>query len=208
MLPTRRGWLLLLGAVLILGLILIRSIQPFLAVTAPEPGGVMVAEGWMDDYAMQAAVDKFEHGHFDKFYVTGIPLERGAPLAEYKTYAELGAAVAVKMGLSTNVVEAVPAPDVRKDRTYASAVALKEWLGAHGTHVSSLTVVSQGAHARRTRLLYQKAFGPATRVGIIAIPNREYDPERWWISSAGVREVIDESVAYLYARLFFRPSGQ
>ena len=198
----------MLGVLLLVGLVLVHSIQPFLAVTAPESGGVMVAEGWMDDYAMQAAVDKFQQGHFDKFYVTGIPLEEGAPLAQYKTYAELGAAVAVKMGLSTNVVQAVPAPDVCKDRTYASAVALKEWLNGHGTNVSSLTVVSQGAHARRTRLLYEKAFGSDVKIGIISIPNREYDPNRWWIKSAGVREVIDESVAYLYARLFFRPSGQ
>lgn len=158
----------------------------------------------MDDYALQSVVDIFKEGQYSKLFVTGVPLEKGAPLAEYKTYAELGAAVILQLGLRTNVVQAVPAPDVRKDRTYASALALKEWLAAHGTNISSLTVVSQGAHARRTRLLYEKAFGSDVEIGIISIPSREYDPKRWWTKSAGVREVVDETVAYLYARLIFR----
>lgn len=202
-LPTRRGWLVLVGAALIVGLVLISSIQSFLAVTAPVPTGILVAEGWMDDYALQSVVKIFKGGQYQKVFVTGVPLEKGAPLAEYKTYAELGAAVILKVGLDTNTVQAVPAPDVRKDRTYASALALKDWLAAHGTNVSSLTVVSQGAHARRTRLLYEKAFGSDVEIGIISIPSREYDPKRWWTKSAGVREVVDETVAYLYARLIF-----
>ena len=42
-------------------------------------------------------------------------------------------------------------------------------------------------------------------VGIIAVPNPDYDSRHWWQYSEGVREVIGESIAYSYARFFFAP---
>jgi hypothetical protein len=62
--------------------------------------------------------------------------------------------------------------------------------------LQSFNVVTEDAHARRTRLLFQKAFGHGVRVGIISIPNRDYDAKHWWRSSEGVREVIGEAIAY------------
>ena len=65
-----------------------------------------------------------------------------------------------------------------------------------------------GPHARRSRLLFEKAFGRDTRVGIIALEDRDYDPAHWWKSSQGVRTVTDELIAYGYARLLFHPAAQ
>jgi hypothetical protein len=48
-------------------------------------------------------------------------------------------------------------------------------------------------------------LGPGVKVGIISEPNPDYDAAHWWRSSAGVREVIDESIAYVYAKFFFWP---
>ena len=63
--------------------------------------------------------------------------------------------------------------------------------------LSATNVATQGPHARRSRWLYQKAFGDSCVVGIIALRNLEYDPAQWWRTSEGVREVIGESLAYL-----------
>ena len=41
------------------------------------------------------------------------------------------------------------------------------------------------------------------KVGVIAIENEEYDPKRWWVSSEGVRTVINETIAYVYALVIF-----
>lgn len=205
-LPTWRGWLLLIALAGLLGITGCRTIQPFLAVTKPVSGGPLVVEGWLADYALRAALDEFRRGGYEELVTTGLPLERGAPLSEHRTYAELGAAVLVAQGANTNTLRAVPAPDVRQDRTYASAMALRDKFAEEGRAVRSLNVVSVGAHARRTRLLYQLAFGPEVAVGIIAVPDREYDPDRWWASSAGVRDVVDETIGYFYARLVFRPA--
>jgi hypothetical protein len=89
------------------------------------------------------------------------------------------------------------------DRTYASALALKNWLGSHGVVETNLNVISLGPHSRRSRLLFEKALGKDYKVGIIAIENQEYDAKQWWASSAGVRSMLDEIIAYLYTRLSF-----
>ena len=40
-------------------------------------------------------------------------------------------------------------------------------------------------------------------VGIMAVSNADYNPKQWWRYSDGVREVIGESIAYIYASSFF-----
>ena len=208
LLPTWRGWLLLLLAGLLLATCAVKKAQSFLAVTDPVTGGALVVEGWAPDYALEEAVTEFRQHHYTKLYVIGVPLEHGAPLSEYKTYAELGAATLLKLGLDRDNVQAVPTPVVRQDRTYASALALKQWLQQHNVMPAELNLISLGAHARRSRLLFEKAFGRDARVGIIALENRDYDPEHWWKSSQGVRTVTDELIAYGYARLLFHPAGK
>jgi L,D-peptidoglycan transpeptidase YkuD (ErfK/YbiS/YcfS/YnhG family) len=37
--------------------------------------------------------------------------------------------------------------------------------------------------------------------------NPDYNPKQWWRYSDGVREVIGESIAYIYAKFFFYPSA-
>jgi hypothetical protein len=206
--PTWRGWLALLVAVAAGTVVVVRTLQPFLAVNAPVSGGLLVVEGWMPDFALKEAIAEFGRNHYSGFYVTGGPLSYGAPLSEYRTFAEMGAATIMKLGLSTNVVQPVPAPRVRHDRTFASALALKHWLREHGIASAKLNVISKGAHARRTRLLYEKAFGKGSEIGIVAVPDQAYDAKRWWESSDGFRDVINELVAYVHARLLFRTAAE
>jgi hypothetical protein len=203
--PTLRGWLLLILSGAALAIIAVREAGPFLTINDPVPGGVLVVEGWAPDYAMEATVAEFNRNHYDKLFVTGIPLAEGAPLSEYKTYAELGAAILLKLGLSTNVVQAVPAPEVQQDRTYAMAASLKRWLRAHGMSPAKVNLMTLGPHARRSRLLFEEALGKGVTVGVTAIPCREFDPSHWWRSSEGVRSVIGEAMAYAYARCLFHP---
>jgi len=41
-------------------------------------------------------------------------------------------------------------------------------------------------------------------LGVTALAETDYDPGHWWRSSAGVRTVIGETLAYGYARVLFR----
>lgn len=208
LLPTWRGWLLVLGAGLLAMTVTFRQVQPFLAVTDPVAGEVLVVEGWAPDYELQEAIAEFQRNHYRKLYVVGGPLEHGAPLSEYHTFAELGAATLLKLGLKPGDVQAVPAPLVRRDRTYESALTLKQWLQQHHAEPAKLNLMSLGAHSRRSWLLFQKVFDRDAQVGIIAVTDRDYNPARWWTSSQGVRVVTDEAIAYLYARLLFHPAKE
>lgn len=182
-----------------------RWVHPFLAVTAPVDAEVLVAEGWLPDFALEVSLRELARGHYRELIVTGGPIEKGEPLSEYRTLAEMSAATLVRLGGPTNRIRAVPAPKVRHDRTYTSAFALREALRREGSLPRRINVVTADAHARRTRLLFQKVFGDDTEVGIIAVPDTRFDPTRWWRSSMGFRTVTGEAIAYLYARFLFSP---
>lgn len=205
---TVRGWMSLFGLAAVFFYCVFSHLHPFLSRTDFVPGGVLVVEGWVPDYALEAAAAEFRREGARTLFVTGGPLDKGAALSEYKTYAELGAACLLHMGLATNEVQAVPAPEVRKDRTYASALELKKWLREHSVTVTNVTLMSMGAHSARSRLLFQRAFGDDCSVGVIAIGSRDYDAKRWWQSSEGVRIVIAETLAYGYARFLFHPAKE
>lgn len=203
LLPTLRGWLFLLvmGAGLIF--VTVKEIHSFLAVTDPVSGGDLVVEGWMPAYAFEQAIAEFKRNPYGKLYVTGGPIEENGGSLDLMTYAERGAAIVRSKGIPSDAVQAVPAPHVDRDRTYTSAAALKNWQLEHGVTRRSYHVMTIGTHARRTRLLFEKALGEEAIVGITAIADPSYDPMRWWYTSAGVRTVIGETVAYGYARFLF-----
>ena len=204
--PTLRGWLVILlgGIALFVGCTL--GVYPFLAVNDPKPGGMLVVEGWGSTEAMGEVIDEWKRNHYEGFFVTGGPIEESSPLVSYKTYAEYGAMVLAHLGCDPNVVHAIPTPKVAKDRTYSEAVTLKHWLKEHGVTATKLNVYSMGAHSRRSRLLFEKAFGDSVQIGIVASQDREFDPRRWWTTSVGFRNVTGEIIAYLYARLLFHPA--
>jgi hypothetical protein len=204
--PTWRGFLVLLALCGGLGIVFLRSVHPFLEITERVGGDVLVAEGWCPDFTLREAGEEYDRGGYRRMFVTGGPIEKGAPFFGFNTYAELGAEIVGRFVGRTNFAVAVPAPAVRTDRTFASALALKRWLAERGPLPEKINVLTTGPHARRTRLLFQEAFGSGTSVGIIAVPDDRYDANRWWTSSDGFRTTTSELIAYLYARLLFRPS--
>ena len=205
LLPSWKGVLFLFGVFALAAFLLLTQVHPFLAPNDPLAAEVLVVEGWASDYAIEEAVADYRRGNYRALYVTGGPIEKGAPFAEWGTLADLGAATIRKLHPDLANVVAVSSPDVRQDRTYASAVALRDYLRERNKMPRQLNLFSVGPHARRSRLLFQQAFGPDVNVGVISIVDRTYDPKRWWASSAGFRTVIGELIAYGYARLLFRP---
>jgi hypothetical protein len=107
------------------------------------------------------------------------------------------------MGASPDVLQACPSSVEYRNRTFESAKALRKWMEDNHVPTTSFNLMTLGAHARRSRLLFEEAFDDKASVGIISITNREYDPKHWWKYSEGVREMIGESIAYVYARFFF-----
>ena len=205
---TWRSWLLLVLSFAALSVVTVRELHPFLAVSEPVVNGLLVVEGWVPDVAMKAAIAEFKQHPYEKMYVTGGPISRGAQLSGYKTFAEMGTATLLKLGLSSNEVQAIPSAWIRRDRTYAEAVALRTWMRDRGVAFTTVHLITEGCHARRSRLLFQRVLGNSVMVGVTSIPSGEYDPEHWWQSSEGVRSVVGETLAYGYARFLFRSAEE
>ena len=197
--PTWQGWILAIALIISCITFAIAQIYPFLAVNAPISADMLVVEGWIPDYGIKAALDEFKSGSYKYLVTTGIPVERGDYLAEYKNFAEIAAATLRKMGLAADKITVISSPEVKKDRTYASAIAVRQWLEKNDIKPQSINLVSKSTHARRSWFLYKKVMNNALRVGIISVPTENYDARKWWTYSAGVRSVINETVAYLYA---------
>lgn len=203
-----RGWLLIMVGVVFAAYVVLNNIYPFLAITRRAHTDTLVVEGWIHKYAIQAAVAEFTRGSYRSLLTTGGPLVgTGAYTNDYNTSASVGAELLKKAGIPSESVTMVPSHVNDRDRTYSSAVALRNWLREHGMLGHSINVVTEGVHARRTRLLFEKALGPTSKVGIIAVPNPDYDSNHWWRYSEGVEGVVGEGMAYIYARCFFKPSS-
>ncbi len=202
---TARGWLVLfvLGLALLFGII--HEVHPFLAPTQRLETKFLVVEGWVPAYVLRSAVAEFRDGGYQKVFVTGGPVVgSGGYVNDFQTSASVGAEMLVKFGLAADQVVMTPSHVNGHDRTYSSAVALREWLREHPAGVNSFNVLTEDVHARRTQLLFAKAFGRNVRIGVVAVVDPDYDPAHWWRYSEGVRQILGEGIAYLYAKFIFR----
>jgi uncharacterized SAM-binding protein YcdF (DUF218 family) len=202
-----RGRLIIISGLLLFAVFVFTSIYPFLAVTHRVNANTLVVEGWIHEYAIRTAVNEFQSNHYQRVFATGGPVAgAGGYINDFYTSASVGGELLKKWGVPDDRLQVVPSRVMERDRTYGSAVALRNWFREHNTAVSGINIMTEDLHARRTRLLFQKALGSDVQVGIISVPNVDYPANRWWHYSQGLKDVVSESAAYVYARLFFFPS--
>jgi hypothetical protein len=187
--PTLRGWILIVSAMSLTAVLYAGFIHSFLAVSKPVRGEILAVEGWIPPFALERAASEFKGHGYGLLVLTGE--------AHKWTVAVLKEA-----GVNEEQIAVVSDKQVQKDRTYSSAVALKEWLLASDVSSRKIDVVTLGAHGRRSLLLYEMALGDRFSVGIIAADNIRYDPNQWWRSTEGIRSVVEETLAYIYTRVF------
>ncbi len=201
-----RGWLALAVLAVTASGASILGVHRFLAVTHRVDAQVLVVEGWIHGHAIRAAAAEFKAGGYQRVFTTGGPLAgAGGYTTDDATAAQVAFRRLVAIGVPAERITVVPSQVASRDRTYHSALALSVWLRANGVAVRAINVITEDFHARRTRLLFQQALGDGTAVGIISVPSSDYDSRHWWRYSEGVRDVISEATAYVYARFMFRP---
>lgn len=205
---SAQGWLIASVVVASVGITGFLNLYSFLALNQPCPADLLAVEGWVSDHAIRAAQQEFQTGGYRSVFSTGGPVHGvGRYINDYSTAASIGAQRLVRSGVPSDNVYMVPSRVSARDRTYSSAVALREWLKQHQISPKAINVMTEDVHARRTQLLFQKALGPDITVGVITIPNPDYDAGHWWRYSQGVRDVLGESISYVYARFFFFPAS-
>lgn len=201
--PTLWGWLLLSALSIGFCTLLVRHAYQFLATETPSGAKLLVIEGWMSPAELDQAIVRFQSGGYRRAITTGGPV----PISFYQpvktSFALLARDYLIQRGLPEAAVVAVVAPASARDRTYLSAVMVREWLARSGMAVDAIDVFSEGAHSRRTQLLYRRAFGDTIRIGILAARPENYDPSAWWQSSIGTKTVVTEAIAWAWTALFF-----
>jgi len=164
----------------------------------------LVVESWMHDDALKESLEIFREGHYKHMFITGGPLNEGYFLMHYKSTSDFALDTFLHLGASADSMTTISRDLVWRDRTYHTALKLKEYLRKNNPEIHSFNLVSLGAHSRRSWLLFQEAM-PNYKIGIITIDAKLHDPERWWTTSKGFRSVFTEAFGYFYIRLFFRP---
>jgi hypothetical protein len=196
--PTWQGWLVivLVGGGLAVGTF--RNAERFLSLTQRVPADVLVVEGWIGTSALQKAAQEFQQGRYRSLVAVG-----GWPGHATQTLARFAAADLIRMGCPTNrLIIGLPS-DKPEDRTYESAKSARETLEKHEIRVASVMVYTEGAHARRSRLVFQKVFGPTVSVGVISYRNPGDDQKPWWNSTVRAKTVIEESCGWFMERMGF-----
>lgn len=203
--PTRTGWLMGLALLAIAAAACLRFLYPFLAVTEPVGARIAVVEGWLDPAELDQAAAAIRRGGYDRVVTTGGPLHLWPKSPPDATFAHRAAAYL--RGKGVGPIAVAPSPITRDNRTYKSALMVKEWARGAGVEIRSLDVFSRGPHARRSRLLYRRAFGDDVEVGVVALEPDGYDQRRWWRSSTGAREVLEQASGLVWTLCFFRSPG-
>jgi hypothetical protein len=184
------------------GVVAVRCVNSFLSVTQPISAQVLVVEGWLPDYAMRAAAQEFSRGNYQCLVTAGESDPELAKWSRFTNWADHAAAELSKLQVDPAKIIAAPSAYTSRDRTYSSAMAVKDWL-AHQPQIKTANLYTLGSHGRRTRLLYEKAIGSSISIGIISHQDAAYDPKHWWATSEGTRIVGSEAIAYFYARFMF-----
>ena len=197
-LPTWRTWFVLVSGAALLAWWLVPRVHGWLAVVDPvEEAPYLIVEGWVPDYVMEEAIEYTKATPVKRIFTTGIPLDYGTFLSEYRDYAHLSAASLAKMGVEAQLICPAPAMEVKTERTRAMAAALKKILDAENIPAAErrINLYTLGTHARRSRRIFQATLGPDWKVGVVSVPSIDYDAAKWYCQSAGAKTVLDELIA-------------
>ncbi len=199
------GWLVLLLMLALLFRIWMGTVCTWLSLNKPVKAKTLVVEGWIEDYALKNAIIFYRENHYNRLVVTGIPITHWSDFVAFKNTAEGAIAVIKRDGFTDTIYRAVIPRSVTINRTYNTAVATRMLYEKHPGWRKAFNVYSVGVHARRSHLMFERAFGDNYKIGIIADTDRTFDPKYWWKTSKGFRNVSNEFVAFTYVWAFFHP---
>jgi len=129
--------LVVTGLALAAGVVL--GAYPFLAINQPVNADILVVEGWVHPYAIRAAMQEFKRHPYERVFTTGGPVVgKGGYINDYQTAASVGADLLKDEGLPADLVQMVPTHVIGRDRTYSSAVALRDWFREHTFRCAAL----------------------------------------------------------------------
>ena len=162
---------------------------------------MLIVEGWIREEPIQGASLEFLKGGYRYVVATGgYTGERWE--ARRWSDAEIARRSLLQNGVPPEKVVFAQAPDAEASRTFSAAVTAKQVLDEKGLLPKAVTVYTMGAHARRSRLVYQKVFGSKVPVGVISWKPPGSESEPWWRNSSRAADFVKETVGCIWEWLF------
>ena len=182
--------------------------ESYLAETHRSQADILVVEGWIGRKGISAAVQEFERGGY-RYIVASGGLTSGLWEGEPESYAQMAASEMMRLGVPQEEIVVATSGNTEKHRTFKSAVAVWRTLRDAGIKPKALNVFTFGPHARRSALVFAKVNAGVAKVGVIAWVPPDYQHERWWHSSERAKQLLEETIGYIYEVLFNsgRPSN-
>ncbi len=210
-LPTLWGTLVFVAVAATAIVVAARGVGAYLFVNEPARGSdgrsarLLVVEGWLDEDALVDAIATYRQGRYERVVTSGGPIDNWHEGQTATNFAERAAGYLVRHGLADAPVAAASAPASAQDRTFLSAVVVRDWIRREGLHPDAIDLYSSGVHARRSRMVYRLAFGPSVEIGVLAATPRNYDLDHWWRTSQGAKTVLDEALSLAWTTCCFWP---
>lgn len=189
--PTISGVLLFLAILCLLLYLAFNNVANFLAINEPVGSKYLVVEGWLGKGELQQAFNIFETHNYQNIIVTGGPVTNGFN-EHYLTYAERASKYLLSIGFPEENIITIPSPYSAQNRTFLSAVFVRDWFSETNIVVHSLDIFSGDVHSRRTRDLYRLAFSHEVDIGILASTPDKYELKQWWLSSDATASIAKE----------------
>ena len=108
----------------------------------------------------------------------------------FNSNAELARNRLISMGINSSQIIATPGETVIVNRTLTSALAFRDWLKQTNTDISGINIISMGAHARRTWMIYNRILKEKYPIGIISLPDYVYTQSRIYRLLKNIRETL------------------
>jgi len=131
----------------------------------------------------------YDRGRLDGEKIEEVYVSRAGSSAEFL----------VEQGVAAGRIQTIDAPREQINKTYTTALAVSEWLKKTEKTRLRINLITESSHARRSWMLYRKAFTDETQLGIISSDPLDYGRSDWWEHPAGRNFVLGQTLKFAYA---------
>jgi uncharacterized SAM-binding protein YcdF (DUF218 family) len=200
--PTSLGWFILFLLFALPFLLWLAEGESFFSLTDRQPPEVLAVESWIGREGLQAAAVEFGQRGYHVLVLTGDldgkPRGPHVPGDGGESEKDL-----IQAGVPRSSIILAYADDSGESRTFTMGLAAAAALREANIYPAHVNVFTRGTHARRSRLVFAKAFGSKTKVGAVSwLPDWQPKTGLWWRSPVRTWFVIKETVGYFYEVFF------
>jgi len=187
-------------------LAIVMTIYQFLACNKPiYTAEILVVEGWLPELSLKSAIEEFNRSNYRYIVATGGFIRERGIKHEVTNYADFAALSMMSFGFDRNLIITVSASNAKWNRTFASAIAFKNWLVNRGNDITAVNIYTYSTHARKSIEIYRRILAPLNiEVGVISSHPVDFDPRKWFLCKKGMKWVIMETIGYFYALLVYQ----